>query len=109
MENHNGSWQKIQETASSRGSAGELRERIYGKRNAATSLRHGRRRVREMREKMAENRDEAANGQVYGDESDSCVQHGATNGNDSRGKREKLVTLVTTATTAPAATIVVFG
>lgn len=58
---------------------------------------------------MTENRDEAANGQVYDDESDSCVQHGATNGNDSRGKREKLVTLVTTATTAPAATIVVFG
>lgn len=60
-------------------------------------------------EKMVENRDEAANGQVYGDESDSCVQHRATYENDSRGKREKLVTLVTTATTATVATIVVFG
>lgn len=51
MVNHNGSWQKIRETASSRRSAGELRERIYGKRNAATSLRHGRRRMREMSRK----------------------------------------------------------
>lgn len=35
----------------SRRSAGELRERIYEKRNAATSLRHGRRSVREMSRK----------------------------------------------------------
>lgn len=58
---------------------------------------------------MAENRDDAANGQVYGDESDSHVRHGATNGNDSEGKREKLAVLVTTAATATAAAIVVFG
>lgn len=58
---------------------------------------------------MTENRGAATNGQVYGDESDSHVRHGPTNGNDSEGKREKLATLVTTAATAPAATIVVFG
>ena len=58
---------------------------------------------------MAENCDDATNGQVYGDESDSHVRHDPTNGSDSEGKREKLATLVTTAATAPAATIAVFG
>lgn len=58
---------------------------------------------------MMENRDDATNSWVYGDEANSRVRHGATNGNDSKVKREKLTTLVTTAVVVPATTIVVFG
>lgn len=46
--------------------------------------------------KTLENRVDATNGQVYGDESDPRVVREATNGNDSRLEREKLATLVTT-------------